>query len=224
MKPRRVLIFANGRMDGWPRGLEVSPGEDLIVCADGGLAQALRWKLTPHLIIGDMDSADPAELDRLEAQGVEIVRHPRDKDETDLELALRAALKREPEEIIILGGFGKRLDMTLANVFLPASARLFPDRTGEKGLSCRLMDEDRTVFFIQGPARVRFGGRIGDTVSLLPLGAPVKGVTLEGMKYPLNQATLTLGSTHGISNVIQEAGAGVGIGEGGLLVVVSSEE
>ena len=83
--------------------------------------------------------------------GVEILRHPRDKDETDLELAILTALKRNPKEIIVLGAFGKRLDMTLANVLLPAAARLFPGPTGEAGPPCRLLDLDRSVFFRPGP-------------------------------------------------------------------------
>ena len=220
----RAVIFANGVMEGRPGVLEISPEKDLIICADGGLARALEWNLTPHIVVGDLDSADPVDLKRLSGQGVEIRRHPRDKDETDLELALFTALEHRPGEIIILGAFGRRLDMTLANVLLPAAARLFPGPTGQAGPPCRLLDRDLAVFFVRGPARVSLGGEPGDTVSLLPLEAPVTGVTLGGMKYPLNEATLTLGSTHGISNVVQEPDAWVEVREGGLLAVVSRGE
>jgi thiamine pyrophosphokinase len=218
MKAGRAIVFANGRMDGWPPGLEVLPEKDLIICADGGLAQALRWELRPDLIIGDLDSADPADLDRLAAQGIEIIRHPVEKDETDLELALLAALEREPEEIIILGGFGKRLDMTLANIFILASAKF------QGGPTLRLMDQHRTVLFLQGPGSLTLEGDPQETVSLLPLGGPVRGVTLQGLKYPLKDAVLELGSTRGISNVISESPARIEIQEGGLIVVVSPEK
>ncbi len=224
MERRRVLIFANGSMNGWPGDLVVSPGQDLIICADGGLAQALRWNLTPQMVIGDLDSADPDELNRLAARGVEIVRHPAEKDETDLELALEAALRYGPGEIIVLGGFGRRLDMTLANVFLLASARFFPDRTGERRPVLSLMDEHCRVFFLRGPARCSLEGRTGGIVSLLPLGGPARGVTLEGLEYPLEEADLELGSTRGVSNVVREAPGWVTLRKGGLLAAVSHGE
>ena len=224
MKNERVLVLANGLVHGWPERLAPGSEADYIICADGGLALAQSFGLTPDLVVGDMDSADPAELDRLAGQGVAIARHPRDKDETDLELALIAALARQPREIVVLGAFGKRLDMTLANVLLLASARLFPTPPEQGGPLVRLMDERASVFFLRGPARAALPARVGDTVSLLPLEGPVRGLTLTGMRYPLEEASLGLGSTRGISNVVESPGAEISLRQGGLAVVCSGPE
>ena len=220
---KRALILANGRMGGWPRGLEPRPGEDLIICADGGLSHALRFGLTPDLVVGDLDSAEPEELKRLAGQGTEIETHPAEKNETDLELALLAALERRAKEIVVLGALGKRLDMTLANILLLASERIASGLSGEEGPALRLMDEAETAFFMVGPGEIRLEGEKGDSVSLMALDGPVRGLSLRGLRYPLKAANLPLGSTRGISNVIEEPPARLSLLEGGLLVVVSAE-
>jgi len=216
----RAVIFANGILTLPPEGLEISPDRDLIICADGGLALCLAQGLTPRLVVGDLDSARPADLERVAALGTEILRHPARKDETDLELALESARERGATEIVILGALGRRLDMTLANVLLLASS---PAQGPLKEPPVRLLDGRRQVLCLRGGQKVVLQGRPGDRVSLLPLSGTASGVTLEGLEYPLYRADLPLGTTWGVSNLFLSPTASVEIEEGCLLVVAGPD-
>ena len=170
----RAIIFANGAISGWPGNIDIAPDEDMIIAADGGLTHCTQQGIVPHLVVGDMDSADPDQIARLEKQGVAVSRFPERKDETDLWLAVLAALDRNVDEIIILGGLGGRWDMSFSNALLLASPEL-------RHIVVRILDGNQELFVLQsGKARV-FGAR-GDLTSLMPLTAMVEGLTLKGFE------------------------------------------
>ena len=210
----RAIIFANGLMAGWPEPLEISPDGDLLIAADGGLKHCSRKGIIPHRVVGDMDSADPGEIAVLEKKGVFVNRFPARKDETDLWLAVRAALERGVNEIIILGALGARWDMTFSNVLLLASSEL-------KEIDARIVDNNQELFVLQGGRTARLIGSKGDLLSLMPLAATVSGLTLKGFEYPLDNATLELGTTRGISNVFVEDVCSINLEQGKLLVTVT---
>ena len=210
----RAIIFANGLMTGWPQNFDLFPDADLIIAADGGLKHCTRKGIVPHLVIGDMDSADPHELAVMEKKGAEIKRFPARKDETDLWLAVRAALDKKVDEIIILGALGGRWDMTFSNVLLLTSPELLRIET-------RILDNKQELFVLQGGQTARLFGDKGDRLSLMPLTAMVKGITLTGFEYLLDNATLELGTTRGISNVFTEAVCSIELSRGKLLVTVT---
>jgi thiamine pyrophosphokinase len=210
----RAIIFANGLMAGWPVGFDIFPDEDFIIAADGGLKHCSGRGIVPHLVVGDMDSADPGELVALEKKGVEVNRFPARKDETDLWLAVRAALDRKVYEIIILGALGGRWDMTFSNVLLLTSPEF-------KQIETRIMDGNQELFVLQGGQAARLFGNKGDLLSLMPLTAMVKGLTLTGFEYPLDNETLELGTTRGISNVFVEDVCRIEFSRGKLLVTVT---
>ena len=210
----RAIIFANGHMAGWPVNFDLFPDADLIIAADGGLKHCTRKGIVPHLVIGDMDSADPHELTVMEEKGAEIKRFSARKDETDLWLAVRAALDKKVDEIIILGALGGRWDMTFSNVLLLTSPELMRIET-------RILDNNQELFVLQGGQAARLFGDKGDLLSLMPLTAMVKGITLTGFEYSLDNATLELGTTRGISNVFTEAVCSIELSRGKLLVTVS---
>jgi len=209
----RTIIFANGIMTRWPDSFEVSADKDMIIAADGGLKHCLKWNITPQIIVGDMDSTDPAELETLEARGVKIERFPAKKDETDLKLAVQAALDHKTDEIVILGALGARWDMTFSNVLILASPEL-------KQIEARILDENQEIFVLQGEQKAKLFGAKGDLLSLLPLTATVKGVVLTGFEYPLENETLRLGTTRGISNVFESDTGGIELKTGKLLVTI----
>ena len=103
----KTIVFANGVMVERPAGLEDLSSFDLLIAADGGLALCRQFGAVPHILVGDMDSVEKAELERMEAEGVLIVRRPVRKDETDLELALKAALERGADQITVVGALGR---------------------------------------------------------------------------------------------------------------------
>jgi thiamine pyrophosphokinase len=213
----RAIIFANGIITNWPAGFELSSAADLIIAADGGTRNCLAWNVTPHVVIGDMDSIDPDILTDLGSRGVEIKRHPPRKDETDLELALKEALDHKASEIVILGALGKRWDMSLANALLLAAPFL-------KSIKTRILDDRQEIICLRGRQKAKFDGRPGDMLSLSSLQGPAGGITLSGLEYPLKNATLPIGSTRGISNVFAGSTAEVEIASGYLLVCITRKK
>ena len=213
----RAIIFANGLMQGWPEKFDLFPDADVIIAADGGLKHCTNKGVAPHLVIGDMDSADPDELVDLEMKGVEVKRFPARKDETDLWLAVRAALERKVDEIIILGALGGRWDMTFSNVLLLASPEL-------KQIETRILEGRQELFVLHGGQAARLFGSKGDLLSLMPLTAVVSGLSLTGFEYPLDNETLDLGTTRGISNVFLDAVCSIEFSRGKLLVTVTHSD
>lgn len=211
----RALIFANGTMDRWPDGLDPVPAPtDLVIAADGGLRHCRRWNQTPHVLIGDMDSVDPVMMAAVDPGVTTIIRHPAQKDETDLELALKLAISRKSRDIVILGALGGRLDMTLSNVMLLGAAFL-------EGIAVGIYDGHDELRCLKGGGQMALSGSPGDRLSILPLSETVSGVTLDGLAYPLWRALLPLGTSHGISNVFTGDTARICIEKGTLLITVN---
>jgi thiamine pyrophosphokinase len=212
-----VLVVADGDVAeraefdaAWP-GWAESIG--LVVAADGGAHGAIRLGFAIDLLVGDADSIDPAELARLAASGVPIRRSSREKDESDTELALLAAIELGAGTIIVVGALGgRRLDHALANVGLLAHPAL-------AGRPCVLLAPEGRVSLVTGPATREIDGRIGDLVSLLPLGDGVTGVTTVGLAYPLRDEPLPVGPARGLSNIRAAEAARVTVRAGRLLIV-----
>ena len=186
----------------------------LVVAADGG-ARALRTLgIVPHVVVGDLDSLDAPLLAELEAQQVEVQRYPREKDATDLELALQLAAERGATSIDVLGALGGRWDHTLANIWLLAHPSLL-------GRSVPLHADRQTLSLVRDQARIE--GKRGDTVSLLPLTPQVHGVSTSGLYYPLHDATLAAEQARGVSNVLIDPPGTLRITDG-LLVLVQHDD
>ena len=211
---KRIIIFANGELPELNRARTLLRGDDFIVCADGGTRHALALGLNPNLIIGDMDSVEKDQLKKLSEAGTEIELYPRDKNETDLELAISKAIELNATEVIIVAAFGGRIDQTLANIALLADPRLKP-------LDVRLDDGVEEVFLCRSQVQVK--GSRGDIVSLLPWGGAVPGVQTKNLKWPLEKETLYPDKTRGISNEMVSESASVQI-ESGLLLVIHSRQ
>ena len=187
---------------------ELNPAE--LVCADGGARHLDKLGLTPHVIIGDMDSLSAGILKRYEEQGTRIVRHPRDKKETDTQLALEYAMESVPDEIRIFGALGGRIDHTLANISLLV-------RSAERNVPAKLVDGWCEVFVVTRHAELE--GIAGQTVSLFPLASEVCGIELRGFEYPLAGATMKPGAPYGISNRLVAEKGSISIESGCLLVI-----
>jgi thiamine pyrophosphokinase len=207
----RAIIIAGGQAgdSGWRNWVQDG---DWIIGADGGAGRALAWGLVPHLVIGDMDSLRDEDQAVLEARGCRFVEHPRAKDETDLELALRYAAREGALEIVVLGALGGRLDHTLANVLLLTLPVL-------DGVSVRIADGVGETLLLRGGRAVTLRGSAGDLVSLLPLGGDAGGVRTSGLAWALRGDTLRFGLSRGVSNEMTSHEARIELEEGLLLVV-----
>jgi thiamine pyrophosphokinase len=112
----RIIIFANGNLPNLEKARALLRPDDFILCADGGTRHALAMGIIPNAIIGDMDSL-PSYFQPSTFDG-ELILFPKDKNETDLELAIDHALTLQPDQILILAALGGRMDQTLANISL----------------------------------------------------------------------------------------------------------
>lgn len=219
----QVIVLADGEVGSraaidlaWPGWLSSDP---YVVAADGGARHADALGLRIDLWVGDGDSLGEAGIAALETAGVPVHRSPTDKDESDTELAVVAALTREPRAMTILGALGgPRLDHALANLALLAMPELFP-------VDVRLVAADARVRLLSAPApggspaELELGGRPDDLVSLLPVGGDATGVTTTGLAYPLHDEALLVGRSRGLSNRRTAATATITLRAGRLLVV-----
>lgn len=206
----RAVIFANGDLPDLERLRAWLRPEDMLIAADGGLRHISALGLIPHMVIGDLDSADPIELAVAEAAGCLVLRFPVEKDETDLELAINHALAQGFHTLRITAALGGRLDHTLGNLMILARPEL-------AGLDLRLDDGCEEVWLAREQAEIL--GRPGDRVSLLPLGGPAEGITTEELRYPLRNETLYAEHSRGISNEMLEDRALVRFESGTLIVI-----
>jgi thiamine pyrophosphokinase len=220
-----ALILADGdapsRRDldrtwpGWDDGI------GLVVAADGGARHAGPLGLSIDVWVGDGDSVDPGLLAELAARGVPLERSRPDKDQSDTELAVLAALRRDVDGVVVIGALGgARIDHSLANIGLLALPAL-------EERPAVLLDAWSRISLIRAPGddgrptERRLDGRPGDIVSLLPLGPGVAGVTTSGLAYPLVDEPLPEGPARGLSNVRAGSEASVTLRTGLLLVVES---
>jgi len=203
---RRAVLFANGEAGRLERlNLQTS---DYLVAVDGGLRHLIALNHTPHLLIGDLDSVDDQLLPDLEAQGVQIMRFPPAKDQTDLELALYQVLAQGFKHILIVAALGGRLDQTLGNLALLTSPDL-------EAIDVQLDDGSERIFIIR--SHLDFPCEPGETVSLIPWGSTVSGITTTGLQYPLEDETLNPHQTRGISNITNTDRVVIHVGSGLLL-------
>ncbi|MDK1018610.1 MAG: thiamine diphosphokinase [Actinomycetota bacterium] len=184
---------------------------DFVIAVDSGYDHAMARAIHVDLLVGDMDSITPGGRDHAVACGVVIEEYPGDKNETDLEIAIGAAVSRGATSIDIYGGEGGRLGHLLGIALSTA---------GPKWHSANLTWHTRT-----GSLRTATPGRpvtlptsVGEIVTLLPVG-DVHGVTATGVRWPLTDASLTLGTTRGVSNEATQAYVTIEVGDGTLLVI-----
>ena len=207
---KKVILFANGDLPEPDRVLSQLSDNAFLIAVDGGLNHMAQLGLTPDLIIGDLDSADQKHIDRFRADGVQIQKHPEDKDQTDLEIALEAAQAMNPAVILVMAALGNRLDQTLANVFLLTQSKF-------SRANIRLVDGEQEVFLIRSQGEIH--GKPGERVSLLPLCEPAKGIHTEGLKFSLDGETLYPDQTRGISNQMTANYSKISLSEGLLLCI-----
>lgn len=193
-------------------------GPPFVVAADGGAIRARALGLHPALVVGDMDSLPPAEVERLSAAGIAVEVFPPDKDESDTELAIRAAIARGANSLVVIGALGGvRFDHALANLLLLELPEL-------ASADVVLVDGRSAIRVIGGAGRstLELNGQRGDLVSLLAMTASVQGVTTSGLAYALSGAELVQGPARGLSNVMRGKRCRVTVGAGRLAVIHTS--
>jgi thiamine pyrophosphokinase len=186
------------------------PATALVIAADSGLGAAAALGRPVDLVIGDLDSVDVDALAAARAAGSTVEAHPAEKDQTDLELALDAALARGCRRITVVGGAGGRLDHFLANLTLLAAPRY-------TGAVIDAWVGTAAVTVVRDQADL--AGEPGELVSLVPVGGPARGVRTEGLRYALADEDLEPGTSRGVSNELAAPRARVTLRSGALLAI-----
>lgn len=204
---RSAFIFCGGGPARLP--VEVPDGA-LVIAADVGLTEANRLGVAVDLLVGDLDSVDPVDLEAFEGAGGEVRRHPKDKDATDLELAITDAIVAGAGRIVVVGGDRGRLDHLLANAVLLASPR-------HAAVEMDAIFGATRLHVVRGLRELV--GVPGELISLFALGGPAHGVSAHGLRWPLDHATLEPGSSLGVSNRFLADRAVVEVADGVVLAI-----
>jgi len=207
MDETTTVIFSGGT----PPDAEVVarlPVRRFVIAADSGLDHASRFGVAVDLLVGDLDSVSPA----LVASAARVQRHPVDKDATDLELALEAALEIGSSTVVVSGD-GGRLDHLLAEAALVASPRW-------AALSLHAWLGGSHLLPVHGGQERALDATVGATVTLLAPNGPARGVRTVGLRWALHGDTLMPGSTRGVSNVVSANRAVIGVDDGTVVVIV----
>jgi thiamine pyrophosphokinase len=218
----RIYIFLNGDFSR-PNSFPKEPGEALVIAVDRGVNHVLSLGWPVHVLLGDFDSIDKDVFEMVAAnEETQVLTFPVKKDKTDFELALELAADEIEEKgaIYVLAAFGgDRLDMTFANLFMPA-AGIRP--LAEKRPRVFFLDGECLASVITGPdVFILPFDKTGSIVSLIPLFPEAKGVTLEGrFKYPLRKGRLRFGRTLGLSNEYHGGAGSIALEEGVLAVFI----
>jgi thiamine pyrophosphokinase len=206
----RAVVVAHG--DVLPSDRAVIDANDYVVAADGGAFALERWKILPHLVVGDMDSLGDAGVERMARQGVPVAKFSAAKDESDLELAVAQAIEVGATEIVLLGALGgDRLDHETANLLLLADP-------GYDGVRLEARRGALRIRPVRGEGSLSLAGPIGALVTLLPVNGDADGVTTTGLRFPLRDETLRFGRARGLSNEVISLPATVTVSKGSLLV------
>ena len=210
----RVLIIGNGNIANTRIIQNILKPDDVILCCDGGSKYLFEEGIIPHYIIGDLDSSIPQIIQFFETKGVIFKKFNRKKDETDMELCIDFAISLGASQIIILGGIGTRLDHTLTNINLLIKAE-------NSNVKATIIDDNNELNIIS--SSIQINGKKGDLISLIPISTTVNGISTSGLEYPLTNATMTIGKSLGVSNVLEDIKANISIKEGYLLVIKSRD-
>ena len=202
-------VFAAGSFDAaWLAG-ELIDDSDLVIGVDGGIAHCLAMQRVPDVILGDFDSIDANVLNDARLASCLRYSYPARKDVTDLELALQYLCDKSIGRVVLTGVSGGRSDHHLFNWLLPLQ-QCWP-------FAIELLDKSVHAHVVTHRAGLQLATFEGQTISLLPLPWAA-GVTTDGLDYPLQNASMSPGSTLGISNVATGRRITVSVTSGQLLV------
>lgn len=236
----KVLIITGGNIDDdFAFSFLKNSKYDEVIAVDGGLAFADRAGMTITHLVGDFDTIDGGTLEKyVHRKDICVHQFSPEKDYTDTDIAVKLALQlfdenpcRETtvsscpckmsqsadEKILhILGGTGSRLDHVLANLQMLKNIM-------EAGVQGILIDKNNQIQMIRGGCELKKEGIFGKYMSLVPATMDLSGITLEGFKYPLNQANTHFGESLCVSNELVAEKGRITIEEGLAWMILSRD-
>jgi len=207
-RQNHAIIVGNGDPPSASLFSDLRSNSSTLICADGGLKTVLNFGVVPDAVVGDLDSIEDSDLDRIPDE--RVFKIDADNTSTDLEKALKYAIDSGVKVATLLGFTGGRSDHVLWNLGL---LRTFGDL-----IALRMVDDYGEIRLVKGI--VRFRAEIGQKVSLSPLDAPVTGIVTRGLRFALRNESLQLGVRDGISNEVVQNPVEIVVNQGSLLVFV----
>ncbi len=201
-----------------------------VIAVDAGVLAAEKMGLSVDYLVGDFDTLGEENLRKWEdMEGITIRKYAPEKDDTDMEIAVKLAIELEgkkgkqegahsffPEQVLLVGATGTRLDHTIANIFLL-------EQFEEAGISACIMDAHNRISVHYTGFSFWRQDQYGKYLSFAALTSKVTGLTLKGFYYPLDQYTLFQNSSRCISNEAAEEKLFVEFTGGKLLMVESAD-
>jgi thiamine diphosphokinase len=214
---KKYVIFLNGEYKYSQEFMDKLISENTVCfCADGGANFAFKYGKMPEVIVGDLDSIEKGVLEHYEKKNVLMKKFPKDKDFTDFELILEEISKIEKnrnylKKIFVVGGLGKRIDMTLSNLFLM-----------EKHKNLVFLEENEEIFYAEKPFALE--NKKGYGFSIIPISEKVEKLTLKGFKFETDKIDVKRESSRLVSNVICQNEANVEFAKGKLIIILNIEQ
>lgn len=210
----RILIVGGGSLPSKELLIEEFNKCNYSIAADKGGEYLFYLNLTPDLLIGDFDSIAPEVLSSFKRNGARLETYPREKDYTDSELCVNRAIVLGADEIIMLGFTGSRIDHLIGNIGLLNKCLL-------KGIRAYIIDDNNKIFLADKPLLIK--GKIGSILSLQAYSHMVRGLTITGVKYPLDSYDLEAWSTYTVSNEVTEPEVSIEFTDGILMVIEAKD-
>lgn len=167
----------------------------------------------PNYVVGDFDSVSTKIL-KFYQDNSQVIFHKYnpEKDNTDTDIALKLAIEMDSSAITIMGALGKRMDHALSNIHILKDAL-------EAEIPCQILDNHNRIYLLKDNITIYKNATYGKYISLIPLTSTVEGLTLKGFKYPLNDYSLLIGKSLGVSNEIIQDIAQIELKKGILIVI-----
>ncbi len=198
----KIAVIANGSIDDYGLIKDILQDYDQFFAVDGGLNHCPNLEVQPTLLIGDMDSVDP--MVQKEYPNLGTMTFQRDKNATDLELAIEFLVEKKPKSITIFSGIGDRIDHSITNLILITR---YPGKV--------FLETEREII---GAIKdtLELTTTPGQTLSLIPLNGPVCGINSSGLKWELQDGTLDKNFV-GISNEVVDSSICISVESGDLV-------
>ena len=212
----KCLIVAGGNTDyDFTTDLVKKSGFEMIIAADRGMEYMYAAKIMPDVIVGDFDSVNREALEFFQTKEfIDLHMLNPEKDDTDTEYAIRFAIKKGADHIMILGGTGSRIDHVIGNLSLLGIGL-------ESNVRIELVDPNNRIRMINSDLVIDKSRQFGKYVSIFPVFDKDNLISLEGFKYPLDKYTFKGYSTIGVSNEIVAERGIIRVHKGTFLVAES---
>lgn len=205
-----IAILAGGDSALLPRD------HDVYVGVDGGCLKLLGQGLPLDMAVGDFDSVSETDLNNIKAQAKQVVQSVPEKNDTDLELALKSVFEEDPTaRVSVYGAFGGRLDHFLSNIFLPTDPDLAPYME-----QIQLVDGQNRLLYRPTGCHEILPDPAMSYVGFMPVGGGHLEIT--GAKYPLHPENYFLKAMYG-SNEFLDQPIQVSLDRGYLVIVYSKD-